>query len=149
MSKIFTLTIFTLDRFVGDAKAQWKSWARKDDAPSKCQCGPADGCGDHCINRGMSYECTVDNCKIGAEHCTNRAFADLAARTVKGGDYCIGVDVVKTGETGFGVRANRGFKAGQIIVEYCGEIITEDECDRRMEEDYKDNKVNQLFSIPL
>lgn len=50
--------------------------------------------------------------------------------------------MIKTADRGYGVRSNRSFAAHQIIVEYTGEIITEDECDRRMNEDYKDNDVS-------
>lgn len=46
-----------------------------------------------------------------------------------------------TRNKGFGVRACRTFDEDQVIVEYAGEIITEDECQRRMKEDYKDAKV--------
>jgi [histone H3]-lysine4 N-trimethyltransferase ASH1L len=89
----------------------------------------------------MLYECDDSNCAIGKEHCTNRAFTDLAERKAKGGKYRIGVEVVKTSDRGHGVRSNRCFEPNQIIMEYTGEIITEEECDRRMNEKYKDNDV--------
>ena len=89
----------------------------------------------------MLYECDEGNCNPGKEYCTNRAFADLAERKAKGGKYRIGVEVVKTSDRGYGVRANRCFEANQIIMEYTGEIITIDECDRRMNNEYKNNEV--------
>ena len=90
----------------------------------------------------MLYECDDGNCSAGREYCTNRAFTDLQVRRSKGGKYRIGVEVIKTADRGYGVRSNRCFDANQIIVEYTGEIITEDECDRRMNEVYKDNEVS-------
>lgn len=96
----------------------------------------------------MLYECNDENCNAGAANCTNRAFATLKERRKQGNKYTIGVEVIKTADRGYGVRSNRCFKANQIIVEYTGEIITEDECDRRMNEDYKDNDVGyQVFSL--
>ena len=89
----------------------------------------------------MLYECDDNNCKIGADHCTNRAFADLRKRCKAGGKYRIGVEVMKTIDRGYGVRANRTFEPNQIIVEYTGEIITQDECDDRMNKRYKDAEV--------
>lgn len=95
-----------------------------------------------CQNRIMLYECDDTNCGAGRAHCKNRAFADLQERRKGGGKYRIGVEVIKTVDRGYGVRSNRCFDPHQIIVEYTGEIITEDECDRRMNEDYKDNDVS-------
>jgi len=109
----------------------------------------------------MQYECDDTNCRIGAEHCTNRAFAELKRRsqlksfTKKMRDGSLrqdtrqhpfekGVEVMLTGDRGYGVRATRPFEPGQIIVEYAGEIITQDECDRRMNNEYKDKKVSVL-----
>jgi len=92
----------------------------------------------------MLYECDDQNCGAGREHCNNRSFANLMERRKAGGKYRIGVEVVKTPDRGYGVRSNRCFEANQIIVEYTGEIITEEECDRRMNEDYKDNEVRAL-----
>jgi histone-lysine N-methyltransferase ASH1L len=114
----------------------WKKSTLFDSFSSKCVCSPQDGCNEDCQNRIMLYECDDTNCAAGRARCTNRAFADLQERRKGGGKYRIGVEVIKTADRGYGVRSN------QIIVEYTGEIITEDECDRRMNEDYKDNDVS-------
>ena len=94
----------------------------------------------------MLYECDEMNCAAGPEYCANRAFSELEERRRVGGKYRIGVEVIKTEDRGYGVRSNRCFEPNQIIVEYTGEIITEEECDRRMNEDYKDNEVILLTS---
>lgn len=91
----------------------------------------------------MLYECDSTNCLINPEHCTNRAFAELKRRS-KGNRYDYGVEVMETEDRGYGVRAMRTFNPHQIIVEYAGEIITQEECDRRMNNEYKNNKVSNL-----
>lgn len=58
-----------------------------------------------------------------------------------------GVEVMKTKDRGYGVRSMRVFAPGQVIVEYCGEIITPDEADRRMNEEYKDKTVRSAISL--
>ena len=108
-------------------------------------CTPESGCGDDCFNRFMFYECDDSNCAIGAERCTNRSFAGLRERCKAGGKYNIGVEVIKTADRGYGVRSNRTFDPHQIIVEYTGEIITQEECDHRMHTIYKDNEVYSLL----
>ncbi|KAH8802838.1 hypothetical protein F5884DRAFT_486155 [Xylogone sp. PMI_703] len=135
----------TRNRFVGDAAAAWKKSNLFDSFSSKCICRPETGCDDNCQNKIMLYECDDTNCAVGRELCSNRSFADLAERRKGGGKYRIGVEVIKTADRGYGVRTNRCFKAHQIIVEYTGEIITEEECDRRMNEDYKDNECYYLM----
>lgn len=90
----------------------------------------------------MLYECDETNCNVGKEHCHNRAFQNLQERTKKGGRFRVGVEVVKTTDRGHGVRSNRCFEPNQIIMEYTGEIITEAECERRMNDKYKDNEVS-------
>lgn len=129
------------DRFIGDSKEYWRNTPHFIDQ-STCVCTPDDGCGESCQNRIMLYECDSGNCNVGPANCQNRAFADLTARRIKGGKYRVGVDVIKTSDRGYGVRSNRCFRANQIIMEYTGEIITEEECERRMNEVYKDNEVS-------
>ncbi|KAI0021432.1 hypothetical protein F4780DRAFT_778704 [Xylariomycetidae sp. FL0641] len=137
----------TKNRFVGDAAAYWKKTPHFKDYQSKCVCTPEDGCTESCQNRIMLYECDATNCNVGEKHCANRAFARLQERVKAGGKFRVGVEVLKTEDRGYGIRANRPFRAGQIIMEYTGEIITEEECDRRMNEKYKDNKCYYLMSF--
>lgn len=135
------------NRFVGEAGALWKKSGLWDSFCSKCVCTAEIGCDENCQNRVMFYECDDMNCGAGREHCSNRAFATLQERRKAGGKYRIGVEVIKTADRGYGVRSNRCFEPNQIIVEYTGEIITEDECDRRMNEDYKNNECYYLMSF--
>lgn len=135
------------DRFIGESKDYWRKSPHFHDYQSKCVCQPEDGCGESCQNRIMLYECDELNCNVGKEHCQNRAFATLTARRNRGGKYRVGVEVIKTADRGHGVRSNRCFRPGQIIMEYAGEIITEDECERRMTEVYKDNEVRLLIAF--
>ncbi|PQE06148.1 Histone-lysine N-methyltransferase ASH1L protein [Rutstroemia sp. NJR-2017a BBW] len=141
------------NRFIGEAASMWKKSKLFDSFFSKCICKPETGCDEDCQNRIMLYECDDTNCGAGRDNCTNRAFAELQIRrkgdsTRKGGNkFDIGVEVFKTADRGYGVRSNRCFNAQQIIVEYTGEIITEDECDRRMNEDYKNNECYYLMSF--
>ncbi|KAK3943968.1 hypothetical protein QBC46DRAFT_14713 [Diplogelasinospora grovesii] len=136
----------TKNRFIGEAKEYWRRRRYRDDMGSKCVCEPEDGCGEACQNRIMLYECDDTNCEIGPERCTNRAFQELQGRIKDGGAYRVGVEVFKTADRGFGIRSNRSFDPGQIIMEYTGEIITAEECDRRMSEKYKDNECYYLMS---
>ncbi|EEQ90812.2 histone-lysine N-methyltransferase ASH1L [Blastomyces dermatitidis ER-3] len=119
-----------LDVFVGDAACIWK--AIKLGECSTCMCTPESGCDENCQNRYMFYECDDNNCKLGAELCGNRNFEGLRQRSKLGGKYNIGVEVIKTADRGYGVRSNRTFAPNQIIVEYTGEIVTQEECERRM-----------------
>lgn len=104
-------------------------------------CTPETGCDDDCQNRYMLYECDDTNCKLGAQLCRNRPFSELRRRCKAGGKYNIGVEVIKTEDRGYGVRCNRSFEPNQIIVEYTGEIVTQEECERRMRTLYKKSEV--------
>ncbi|KAK1987410.1 SET domain-containing protein [Colletotrichum cereale] len=136
----------TKNRFIGESHSLWKKTPHFVDQ-SKCVCKPEDGCGEDCQNRIMLYECDDKNCNVGREHCANRAFADLHDRKAGGGKYRVGVEVIKTSDRGYGIRANRCFEPNQIIMEYTGEIITDEECSERMESKYKDNKCYYLMSF--
>ena len=95
----------------------------------------------------MLYECDSSNCRLTPTECGNRAFADLQARVKAGGKYRIGAEVCKTADRGHGVRANRTFEPNQIIVEYTGEIITQEECDNRLRTRYKDAECYYLMDF--
>ncbi|KIW34757.1 uncharacterized protein PV07_01515 [Cladophialophora immunda] len=129
--------------FVGDAAQAWR--VSKYEEHSSCLCKPETGCDQNCINRYMYYECDSRNCNLKTEDCGNRAFENLQRRVKKGGKYNIGVEVIKTEDRGYGVRSNRTFEPNQIIVEYTGEIITQEECERRMKTMYKHNECYYLM----
>lgn len=135
------------DVFVGDAASIWK--ANKLTEMSTCTCTPESGCDENCQNRYMFYECDDSNCKLGEDKCGNRSFAGLKQRCKAGGKFNIGVEVIKTEDRGYGVRSNRCFAPNQIIVEYAGEIITQEECERRMRTIYKNNEVCSTCSPVL
>ena len=127
------------NRFVGDAAQEWRTSRFVEH--STCLCRPEVGCDDNCMNRFMYYECDDHNCTLKAEKCGNRAFAGLRERAKKGGKYNVGVEVIKTADRGHGVRSNRTFEPHQIIVEYTGEIVNQEECEKRMHTTYKNNEV--------
>jgi palmitoyltransferase ZDHHC9/14/18 len=96
----------------------------------------------------MAYECDVTNCRLTKEECGNRPFAELKRRA-KGNRYDYGVEVADTSDRGYGVRAMRTFEPHQIIVEYAGEIITQQECERRMKQVYKKDKVSLISTAAM
>lgn len=125
--------------FVGDAAAEWRT--NKYIEHSTCLCKSSTGCDQDCMNRYMYYECDEHNCNLEGDQCGNRAFEGLKHRAKIGGKYNVGVEVIKTADRGYGVRSNRTFMPNQIIVEYTGEIITQEECEQRMRTIYKNNEV--------
>ncbi|OKL62954.1 hypothetical protein UA08_01973 [Talaromyces atroroseus] len=128
--------------FVGDAASFWRE--NKKIELSTCLCDEETGCDDNCQNRFMFYECDSSNCRIGP-NCGNRSFEELKQRSKAGGKYNIGVEVIKTADRGYGVRSNRTFEPNQVIVEYTGEIITQNECEKRMRTVYKNNECYYLM----
>lgn len=122
------------NQLIGDAKLVWK---REKPEHSSCVC--TDGCNDNCLNRCTYYECDINNCRVGRE-CGNRQFADLQDRLKSGTKFAEGVEVFLTEDRGYGLKALRSFEPRQIIVEYTGEIITQEESERRLVEVYKDRK---------
>ncbi|KAK8155893.1 hypothetical protein IWX90DRAFT_51399 [Phyllosticta citrichinensis] len=130
------------------AKEQRKQ-ARQMEA-SKCNC--IDKCDrDNCFNAVLFFECDDSSCNVG-RHCGNRQFTDLRKRQqddrgVWYNKYNIGVEVMETPNRGHGVRAMRTFNKDQIVIEYIGEIITQQESDRRVREVYKDHKCFYLMNF--
>jgi hypothetical protein len=128
-------------RLVGDAKKYWK---KPNVERSLCVCtqpvpGSLErGCDERCLNRAMDYECDSNNCSIG-DLCTNREFAGIEQPTSD--PSSIGVEIIETLDRGFGVCARKPYRPHQVIIEHIGEVITPNEADRRMKEDYKDKNV--------
>jgi len=116
----------------------------------------------------MNVECDDRTCNVQRLKkdlfvlgmCKNRPFAELkwrkankhAYRAALGQDgkkqpnyFGDGIEPMETKGRGFGVRSMRSFEPGQVITEYTGEIITQEEADRRMKNEYKDHQVSPLL----
>jgi GNAT superfamily N-acetyltransferase len=87
-----------------------------------CICGKRNPCGPGCLNRLCFAECDPRTCPQQAK-CFNRRFQRRQYAKTR---------IVKAGETGFGLRANEPIHAGSFVIEYCGEVIDQDECVRRV-----------------
>jgi len=80
------------------------------------------GCGPDCINRETNIICDPRTCPCGP-HCSNGPFQ--TRRLPK-------MELFYTGARGWGGRACEDIPKGTYVGEYCGEIVTPEECARRM-----------------
>lgn len=90
---------------------------------SICACEKNDECGVGCLNVITSTECTPGYCPCDAS-CKNQRFQKCEYAKTK---------LFKTEGRGWGLLADEKIKAGQFIIEYCGEIISSEEATRRSE----------------
>lgn len=99
---------------------------QKDEDVAICECkydpdDPDSACGDGCLNVLTSTECTPGYCPC-AELCKNQKFQKYEYAKTK---------LFKTDGRGWGLLADEEIKAGQFIIEYCGEVISWKEAKRR------------------
>lgn len=99
-----------------------------------CTCKPEDQCKEGCINASMNIECSK-KCKLG-DKCRNQRFAKREIAKVK---------VSLTKDRGWGLIAAEDIKSHTFIIEYCGELIDEDEKQRRLEVARLENEHNFYF----
>lgn len=78
-------------------------------------------CGEGCINRELFQECSEVYCPHGS-HCTNRRFQLKQYAPL---------DVLRAGKKGFGLFAKEDLSAGTFLIEYVGEVLEEEEYERR------------------
>ncbi|CAJ0827359.1 15071_t:CDS:2 [Entrophospora sp. SA101] len=112
---------------------------RKHEEPVVCQCVvPSDGgmgCNEDCHNRAMCYECSPKHCILG-DKCSNQRFQRKECVKV--------LRVFETHGKGFGLKTLNFIRKGQLILEYRGEVITQDMAKERIEGVYK-NKIHSYF----
>lgn len=100
--------------------------AKSMEEPCLCSCKPNDDnpCGptSNCINRQMSIECDPKLCPSGS-NCKNQCFQRKISPRVK--------VVFMDEQRGFGLIADEFISAGTFVIEYVGELITENELNRR------------------
>ncbi|CAO2828097.1 unnamed protein product [Amaranthus hypochondriacus] len=107
----------------------------------ECKYDPADpesACGDGCLNVYTSTECTPGYCPCN-DFCKNQKFQKSEYAKTK---------LFKTSGRGWGLLADEEIKAGQFIIEYCGEVISWKEAKRRSHA-YETQGLKDAFIISL
>ncbi|XP_044735894.1 histone-lysine N-methyltransferase ash1 isoform X2 [Chrysoperla carnea] len=90
--------------------------------PQPCNCSESSGCGDDCINRLVLAECPATH------RCKNQR--------IQKHDWAPGLDKFMTEDKGWGVRTKLPIKAGEFILEYVGEVVSDQEFKQRMASRY-------------
>ncbi|KAL8615961.1 hypothetical protein ACOMHN_034637 [Nucella lapillus] len=86
------------------------------------------GCLDDCLNRVVFTECTPETCPCG-EQCSNQR--------IQRQEWANNMEKFLTPDRGYGVRTiGTTVPVDQIILEYLGEVVSEQEFRRRMTEEY-------------
>jgi len=95
----------------------------------RCECAHAAvPCDETCINRMIGVECTAHNCSYGGDasrRCTNRAMSRRQGKRVV---------PLPTPGMGWGLFACEPIAAGDYVLEYVGEVMTDRQMARRLEE---------------
>ncbi|KAL3362966.1 hypothetical protein AABB24_012317 [Solanum stoloniferum] len=98
----------------------------KEDDIAICECkydasDPESACVERCLNVITNTECTPGYCQCGAT-CRNQRFQKCEYAKTK---------LFRTEGRGWGLLADENIKAGQFIIEYCGEVISSEEAKKR------------------
>ncbi|KNA24538.1 hypothetical protein SOVF_014760 isoform B, partial [Spinacia oleracea] len=107
----------------------------------ECKYNPSDpesACGDGCLNVHTNTECTPGYCPCG-EVCKNQKFQKCEYAKTK---------LFSTNGRGWGLLADEEIKAGQFIIEYCGEVISWKEAKRRAQA-YETQGLRDAYIISL
>lgn len=102
-----------------------------------CKATDSDPCGpdSNCINRALMVECNPKSCPAG-ELCQNQCFEkrqypSLAARRIP--------------QKGWGLVAQEDIRQGQFVIEYVGEVISNEELERRLQHKVAQKDENYYF----
>ncbi|CAI7580258.1 unnamed protein product [Penicillium discolor] len=96
-------------------------------------------CGEDsdCINRATKIECAGD-CGCGSD-CQNQRFQKRQFAPVS---------VIKTEKKGFGLRAEKNLDPGELIYEYVGEVVGEQQFRKRMRQ-YDEEGIKHFYFMSL
>ncbi|KAI5643845.1 hypothetical protein NE865_04021 [Phthorimaea operculella] len=83
-----------------------------------CNCAPASGCNEDCINRLVFAECSSQLCPCG-DKCKNQR--------IQRHEWASGLEKFMTENKGWGVRTKETITAGDFILEYVGEVVSDKE----------------------
>ncbi|XP_023265672.1 histone-lysine N-methyltransferase ASH1L-like isoform X2 [Seriola lalandi dorsalis] len=85
------------------------------------------GCLDDCLNRMSFAECSPSTCPCG-DHCDNQH--------IQRHEWVQCLERFRAEGKGWGIRTKETLRSGQFIIEYLGEVVSEQEFRSRMMEQY-------------
>nr|XP_033779941.1 histone-lysine N-methyltransferase ASH1L isoform X2 [Geotrypetes seraphini] len=108
-----------------------------------CNCkkpsnGDEKGCTDDCLNRMIFAECSPNTCPCG-EQCRNQR--------IQRHEWVQCLERFRAEGKGWGIRTKESLKAGQFIIEYLGEVVSEQEFRNRMIEQYHDHNDHYCLNL--
>lgn len=113
----------------------------EDIAVCECKFDPDNtnlACGERCLNVLTNTECTPGYCPCGT-YCKNQRFQKCEYAKTK---------FFKTEGRGWGLLADENIKAGQFVIEYCGEVISSEEAKERSQT-YEAQGLRDAYIISL
>jgi hypothetical protein len=96
------------------------------------------GCGHDCLNRLMYQECSPQSCPCG-EFCQNQR--------IQKHEWSPGLERFMTNERGWGIRTTESIKCGDFILEYIGEVVSEQLFKHRMAERYQNDQHHYCLNL--
>ncbi|KAM5129489.1 histone-lysine N-methyltransferase ASH1L [Mantella aurantiaca] len=108
-----------------------------------CNCKRLDhqadkGCAEDCLNRMIFAECSPNTCPCG-EQCSNQRIQRHA--------WVQCLERFRAEGKGWGIRTKEPLKASQFIIEYLGEVVSEQEFRNRMIEQYHNHNDHYCLSL--
>lgn len=108
-----------------------------------CNCKKPDddtrkGCVDDCLNRMIFAECSPNTCPCGDQCCNQR---------IQRHEWVQCLERFRAEEKGWGIRTKEPLKAGQFIIEYLGEVVSEQEFRNRMIEQYHNHSDHYCLNL--
>ncbi|XP_063802675.1 histone-lysine N-methyltransferase ASH1L [Pseudophryne corroboree] len=96
------------------------------------------GCVEDCLNRMIFAECSPNTCPCG-EQCHNQR--------IQRHEWVQCLERFRAEGKGWGIRTKEPLKASQFIVEYLGEVVSEQEFRNRMIEQYHNHSDHYCLSL--
>ncbi|XP_035423135.1 histone-lysine N-methyltransferase ASH1L isoform X2 [Cygnus atratus] len=108
-----------------------------------CNCkkpddGNGKGCVEDCLNRMIFAECSPNTCPCGEQCCNQR---------IQRHEWVQCLERFRAEEKGWGIRTKEPLKAGQFIIEYLGEVVSEQEFRNRMIEQYHNHSDHYCLNL--
>ncbi|XP_048857089.1 histone-lysine N-methyltransferase ASH1L-like isoform X1 [Brienomyrus brachyistius] len=96
------------------------------------------GCTEDCLNRMIFAECSPSTCPC-EEHCENQR--------VQRHEWVQCLERFRAEGKGWGIRTKEPLRSGQFIIEYLGEVVSEQEFRNRMIEQYSSHNDHYCLNL--